>query len=147
MKIVWRLDTATVRDVYETLRKRRQIAYTTVMTTMKILTEKGFLTKRLDGRAYHYRATKAQHTVETFMVHQFVDRVFNGASRPLLLHLVERGPHRCGAHRAGPDDQGDQVMDVFAGNLVIFSLQIGVVVGIAGLSAALVSLPATTLLM
>ena len=45
MKVVWKLDSATVRDVYETLRARRAIAYTTVMTMMKILEEKGYLKK------------------------------------------------------------------------------------------------------
>jgi len=46
MKIVWQLGQATVRDVYETLRERRRIAYTTVMTMMKILEEKNYLRKR-----------------------------------------------------------------------------------------------------
>ena len=45
MKVVWKLDSATVRDVFETLRARRAIAYTTVMTMMKILQEKGYLKK------------------------------------------------------------------------------------------------------
>ena len=40
MKVVWTRDTATVRDVYEALRKKRTIAYTTVMTMMKILNVK-----------------------------------------------------------------------------------------------------------
>jgi predicted transcriptional regulator len=39
MKIVWRLNKATVRDVYEAMRETRQVAYTTVMTMMKILEE------------------------------------------------------------------------------------------------------------
>jgi BlaI family transcriptional regulator, penicillinase repressor len=42
MKVVWELRQCTVRDVYETLLKRRRIAYTTVMTMMKILDGKGF---------------------------------------------------------------------------------------------------------
>ena len=46
MKIVWSLKTATVRDVYEDLLKRRKIAYTTVMTMMKILEDKHYLKKR-----------------------------------------------------------------------------------------------------
>ena len=50
MKVVWRLDKATVRDVYEALREKRTIAYTTVMTMMKILEEKGYL-KKIAGRA------------------------------------------------------------------------------------------------
>jgi len=46
MKIVWGLGRGTVRDVYEALRERRKIAYTTVMTMMNILEEKGYLRKR-----------------------------------------------------------------------------------------------------
>ena len=42
MKVVWNLPKATVRDVYETLREKRPVAYTTVMTMMKILEEKGY---------------------------------------------------------------------------------------------------------
>ena len=47
MKVVWRLDTATVRDVYEAFRKARPIAYTTVMTMMKVLEDKGYLQKTM----------------------------------------------------------------------------------------------------
>ena len=45
MKIVWARDVATVRDVYEALLERRKIAYTTVMTMMKILEQKKYLTQ------------------------------------------------------------------------------------------------------
>ena len=43
MKIVWELGAATVRNVYEALLQRRKIAYTTVMTMMKILEQKKHL--------------------------------------------------------------------------------------------------------
>jgi hypothetical protein len=43
MKVVWKLDTATVREVYESLREKRAIAYTTVMTVMDNLHKKGWL--------------------------------------------------------------------------------------------------------
>jgi predicted transcriptional regulator len=91
MKLIWQLETATVRDVYEALRRRRRVAYTTVMTMMKILTEKGYLTKRLEGRAYRYRPAHPKQAVVGSMVREFVARVFDGASRPLLLHLVRQG--------------------------------------------------------
>jgi BlaI family penicillinase repressor len=89
MKVVWRLGTATVRDVYETLRQARRIAYTTVMTMMNILEAKGYLTKEKQQRAYLYRPARPQRAVIGSMVREFVNRVFDGASRPLLLHLVE----------------------------------------------------------
>ncbi|PYR58528.1 MAG: CopY family transcriptional regulator [Acidobacteria bacterium] len=89
MKVVWRLSTATVRDVYEALLERRRIAYTTVMTMMNILEAKGYLKKEKHDRAYRYRPARPERAVVGSMVREFVNRVFDGASRPLLLHLVE----------------------------------------------------------
>ena len=88
MKVVWRLDTATVRAVYEALRERRPIAYTTVMTMMKILEEKGYLTKVRVERAFVYRPARPRQQVVGAMVRDFVDRVFAGAPDSLLLHLA-----------------------------------------------------------
>jgi len=89
MKVVWRSGASTVRDVYETLLERRKIAYTTVMTMMNILEQKGYLKKSSKDRAYVYQATRPQKQVIRGMVREFVDRVFNGSAEPLLLHLVE----------------------------------------------------------
>src|SRR5689334_21559027 len=89
MKVVWTLESATVRDVYERLRARRDLAYTTVMTMMRILEQKGYLKKTLVERAHVYRAAKPRQQVLGGMVLEFVDRVFDGASRPMLLHLVK----------------------------------------------------------
>lgn len=89
MKVVWQLGTATVRDVYEALRARRAIAYTTVMTMMKILEEKGYLTKERADRAYVYQPARPRQQVVGAMVRDFVDRVFDGAAGGLLLHLAK----------------------------------------------------------
>ena len=89
MKVVWSSGASTVRDVYEALLERRKIAYTTVMTMMNILEQKGYLKKTQKDRAYVYQATKPQKQVIRGMVREFVDRVFNGSAEPLLLHLVE----------------------------------------------------------
>ena len=92
MKVVWKLETATVRQVYETLLEHRRIAYTTVMTMMNILEQKGYLKKHQQERAYVYRPSQPQKQVIRSMVREFVDRVFNGSAEPLLVHLVE-GEH------------------------------------------------------
>jgi predicted transcriptional regulator len=91
MKIVWRTGAVTVRDVYEALRERRQVAYTTVMTMMNILETKGYLKKEKFERAFRYRPARQERTVVSSMVRDFVNRVFDGASHPLLLHLVREG--------------------------------------------------------
>jgi len=89
MKIVWVRGSATVRDVYEELLKRRKIAYTTVMTMMGILEQKGHLKKSADERAYLYTPAQPQREVVGNMVHDFLKRVFNGSAKPLLIQLVE----------------------------------------------------------
>jgi BlaI family transcriptional regulator, penicillinase repressor len=89
MKVVWRLGPCTVRQVYEALLEERKIAYTTVMTMMNILETKGFLKKKADNKAYVYTPSKPEKQVIRAMVRDFVNRVFDGAAEPLLLHLVE----------------------------------------------------------
>lgn len=91
MKVVWKLDKATVRDVYEALLAKRPIAYTTVMTMMKILEEKGYLKKSRVERAHLYRPARPRQQVVGAMVRDFVDRVFDGAASGLLVHLAKDG--------------------------------------------------------
>ena len=89
MKVVWSRDKATVRDVYEALRAKRTIAYTTVMTMMRILEEKGYLKKTLVDRAHVYKPAQRRQQVIGTMVRDFLDRVFDGASDRLLVHLAK----------------------------------------------------------
>src|SRR6185436_16057131 len=89
MKIVWKADRATVRDVYEALREKRAVAYTTVMTMMRILEDKGYLKKTLVDRAHVYRPTKPRQQVVGALVREFIERVFDGAPDRLLLHLAK----------------------------------------------------------
>ena len=88
MKVIWARQSATVRDVYETLRERRQIAYTTVMTMMRILERKGHLKVSRADRAYVYRPARPRQRVLGEMVREFIDRVFGGSAEPLVQHLV-----------------------------------------------------------
>ena len=88
MKVVWRKDEATVRDVYEALQETRPVAYTTVMTMMRILQEKGYLIKATQDRAHVYRPANPRQQVIGGMVRDFLDRVFDGASDALLVHLA-----------------------------------------------------------
>ncbi len=90
MKVVWELRQATVRGVYEKMREQRPIAYTTVMTMMNILEQKGFLKKRpAEGRAFVYQSVRPKRQVIKAMVQEFVNRVFNGSAEPLMVQLVK----------------------------------------------------------
>jgi BlaI family penicillinase repressor len=88
MKLIWERDHATVRDVYEAILENRKVAYTTVMTMMKILEDKKYLKRTQVDRAYVYRPAQPKGKVIGAMVREFVNRVFNGSAEPLLVHLV-----------------------------------------------------------
>jgi len=89
MKVIWPLGQATVREVYDTLRAHRSIAYTTVQTMMNILETKGHLKREPGAKANIYAPVRPQQAVVRTMVRDFVDRVFDGSARPLLVHLLK----------------------------------------------------------
>ena len=89
MKVIWPLGQATVREVYDALRARRTVAYTTVQTMMNILETKGHLKKAPGEKAQTYAPVRAQRLVVQSMVREFVNRVFDGSARPLLVHLLK----------------------------------------------------------
>jgi BlaI family transcriptional regulator, penicillinase repressor len=89
MKIVWERGESTVRDIYEAILEKRKVAYTTVMTMMKILEQKGHLKRTGGEKAFIYAPTKPKQQVIRSMVKDFVERVFNGSAEPLMMHLVE----------------------------------------------------------
>lgn len=92
MKIIWPLGQATIREVYDELKTKRTIAYTTVQTMMNILETKGHLRKDAGDKAHVYVPVRPQQLVVRSMVKEFVNRVFDGSARPLLVHLLkERG--------------------------------------------------------
>jgi predicted transcriptional regulator len=89
LKVIWERGEATVREVYNDLRQRRSIAYTTVLTMMGILERKGHVTKSPGQRAYIYKPAQVQGRVVQSMVKEFVGRVFNGSAKSLLVHLLQ----------------------------------------------------------
>jgi predicted transcriptional regulator len=90
MGIIWDRGEVTVRDVYDQLRANRPIAYTTVMTTMSRLAEKGLLDRVEDQQAHRYsplvtRERYARSTVKTVM-----DWLVTQFQEPTVAYLVDR---------------------------------------------------------
>lgn len=73
MDIVWAGKGMTVREVLTCLERRRKIAYTTVMTIMNRLTDKGLLKQELNGKCYIYSAKTSQTKTLKTLVHQTVE--------------------------------------------------------------------------
>lgn len=89
MKIVWQAEPVTVRDVYEPLRQRRRVAYTTVLSMMRVLLRKGYVTVSREARAHAYRSVHSERQMTVWMAEEFVSRVFEGHAFAFLVHLLE----------------------------------------------------------
>ncbi len=90
LQIVWELGTASVNDVRDRISQSRNIAYTTVMTVMRNLTDKGYLEYRKDGAAYLYSAKQTREEVSSQILDQLVGKIFDGSSSALVQTLVKR---------------------------------------------------------
>jgi predicted transcriptional regulator len=97
MDVVWRLRDATVRDVHAELAAGREIAYTTVMTTMARLARKGLLLRDTADLAHRYRPGVSR------------DQYGRGAVGDVLSWLLERYPEPAVAYLADVVDELDDV--------------------------------------
>lgn len=86
---VWDMGEATVKDVKKRILKNREVAYTTVMTVMKNLADKGYLKYRKDGVTYVYSPAQKPESVRFNLVKDLVKKVFKGSPKELVQTLVE----------------------------------------------------------
>ncbi len=92
LKVLWRLRSATVREALEAIAETTDSppAYTTVMTMMKQLAEKGALRVDRDRQPYVYTPSVRREQVVGQRVRQLLQNVFDGQAGDLVLHLVEQ---------------------------------------------------------
>jgi predicted transcriptional regulator len=89
MDRIWnRQETTTVREIFDELAAEREIAYTTVMSTMDNLHTKGWLAREREGKAYRYwpTLTRAQHSAK--LMREALDA--GGSSELVLSHFLEQ---------------------------------------------------------
>lgn len=89
LRHVWALGRATVREVHDRVVADRAVAYTTVMTVMKNLADKGILAFEQDGAAYVYRAAVSPDAVRGRVLSGILDKVFGGSPAALIQTLVQ----------------------------------------------------------
>lgn len=89
METVWRLRDATVRDVHDELSQRRDLAYTTVMTTMSRLASKGLLSRDTSGLAHRYVPTVTRDEYARSTVTSVLDWLVASFPEPALNYFVE----------------------------------------------------------
>ena len=90
MEVVWEKGDVTVRDVHESLQQKKPIAYTTVMTTLGRLADKGFL-RRIEAQpAHHYSAIVSRDDYASSTVKSVVDWLVDHFPDPAMAYFVDR---------------------------------------------------------
>jgi BlaI family penicillinase repressor len=90
MRVLWDDGPLTVRDVMNRLHERgRTVAYTTVLTFLSRLEQKGVVASDKRDTAYVYRAKISRQSVSSSRIKTLVDQLYDGAAAPMLLQLIE----------------------------------------------------------
>lgn len=91
MNALWPSGEATVREIQQALRATRPRAYTTIMTILDRLAQKGVVQRRKAGRAWVYRANLSTDEARSQAVSQVVQGFFGGSAEALASHLAGKG--------------------------------------------------------
>jgi predicted transcriptional regulator len=105
MNALWPAGEATVRDIQEALLPTRPRAYTTIMTILDRLAQKGIVLRRKSGRAWVYQPILTAHEARSQALAHLVDGFFGGSPEGLATHLAAQGealPVKMAAPSASP---------------------------------------------
>ncbi len=89
MKVVWEREQATVREVCESISRNKPTAYTTILTLMGILEDKGALTHVRSGRAYVYHPLLSRQQATKNQIRDLISRFFDGLPAKLIENVLE----------------------------------------------------------
>jgi BlaI family penicillinase repressor len=90
LHLLWNEAPLTVRQVMERLNRTRQRAYTSVMSLLNVMTDKGMLVRKADGRAFVYSAALMREQTLGEMVADLLGRAFGGSAAALVTHALEQ---------------------------------------------------------
>jgi BlaI family transcriptional regulator, penicillinase repressor len=89
LQLLWERGPATVREVMDALNRRRRRAYTSVMSLLGVMTDKGLLKRRPKGRAYLYEARVEREKTVGEMLSDLLGRAFDGSAASLVTRLLD----------------------------------------------------------
>ncbi len=90
LQIIWEHGPRTVREVMNLLKPKRPRAYTSVMSLMSVMAEKGLLGQKPKGRAFIYSAKVSRDKTQSNMLSDLLNRAFDGSANALVAHLLQQ---------------------------------------------------------
>ena len=89
MDLLWQKGTATVGEIVDALPKDRDLAYSSVLTMMRILEQKGYVEHKKESRAYVYQPLVNRKQAQDSVVSYLLKKFFNGSPELLVVNLLE----------------------------------------------------------
>lgn len=89
MDSIWQTNEITVREVHSSLKKKRDVAYTTIMTVMGRLVDKGFLTRKKQGKAYLYFPKKTKGQTAKGEIKRIVDSLVDQYGKEAVVAFTD----------------------------------------------------------
>lgn len=90
LKVLWDRREATVRDIAEAMNAGKEdLAYTTVLSLLQVMEQKGLVTHRRDGKAYVYLPKVERQSTFRQLAGGFLEKVFDGAVDEYLVHALD----------------------------------------------------------
>ncbi|MGD2133889.1 MAG: BlaI/MecI/CopY family transcriptional regulator [Maricaulaceae bacterium] len=89
MRVLWKKGEASVREVTQALEASHPTAYTTILTVLRVLTDKGYVKPRREGRADIYAPIVSRADARTAVLKQVLKQFFDGSPEVLARHLLD----------------------------------------------------------
>jgi predicted transcriptional regulator len=90
LKVLWQTGEATVREICDAINAQGEsLAYTTVLSLLQVMEQKGLVGHRTSGKVYSYFARAGREATVRKLTRGFLDRVFDGAVDEYLVHALE----------------------------------------------------------
>lgn len=85
LTVLWSIGPATVREVYDVIRRRRPAQYSTILKFMQIMAEKGLVHRDEKQRAHVYEAARTREWTQRQLASDLMERAFSGSAKALLV--------------------------------------------------------------
>ena len=90
LDVIWQMDRATSREIFEKMRERKRLGQSTVLTVLRRLSDRGILNRDGGGDVYVYSATMGREELGCRMIDDVIDRIYGGRVDPVIAHLNNR---------------------------------------------------------
>ena len=88
LQLLWDRGPLAVKEVHAALSREREVVYTTVLKTMQVMHDRGYLSRESQGRKHIYAAAIAREDTQNSLLDTFIDRTFGGSAKELAMRAL-----------------------------------------------------------